>query len=372
MVTISKQSHPPKHTSIYKYARAIRPKDVVGREISPKSRPAYFWLVSKPGEMVVVENVRGFCKANGLTVGAVSSILTASVNLTNHKGVYGRYLTDEEMSSYGYIQTPEGMKWCSHHQKYEPVSEFGPVASRTGGLDTICRQATIERDNTPEQRARFVIKKTLERLISAHGLQGQIKPLQFYQDFIAEDTKANPYARWRVDALVRMIENADQTWGRGNWQMDHGVALMRGGDPLSLNNLKPMPTKAHAEKSAQDVVIIKERRLKSADIKSARKELFQIVTNYCRAVPFLEWELLILGLADEDQEIEDLLADLEDQSPTTRLTPVVLLPSTDLIRRAKGLDRSEYKGTNPKANRPIDLRIDRRGARIKQALGMCA
>ena len=266
-----------------------------------------------------------------------------------------------------------GMKWCSYHGKYEPVEAFGPNRAQPDGLQYDCRAGQEERSNTPERRARTVIKDTLRRLLAAYGLTGEVKPLQFYREYIADDPEANPYAQWRVDAFAQMIEAADKQFGRGNWQMDHGVALMRGGEPISPNNLKPMPTAAHAAKTTLDLGLINRRRAENKAMSKARKELFAQITRYCTSTPFIEWHPSILGLADEDQEIEDLLADLEYQSPTHRTAPAIPMPSMRLIQASKGLEGyTEPTGVHPKANRPAHLRIDRRGEAIKRRLGMRA
>ena len=267
------------------------------------------------------------------------------------------------------------MRWCYYHKKQEPVEAFGP--HRKYGLQSICRDGKREvnnkMNNTPEYRARKVITGTLRRMVAAYGLSGEINPIQFYREYIADDPEANPYAQWRVDAFAQMIEAADKQFGRGNWQMDHGVAMMRGGEPISPNNLKPIPTPAHAAKNALDIGIINRRRAENKVIFKARKELFAQITRYCTSTPFLEWHPSILGLADEDQEIEYLLADLEYQSPTHRTAPAIPMPSIRLIQAAKGLEGfTEATGVHPNANRPVDLRIDRRGEAIKRRLGMKA
>ena len=38
-------------------------------------------------------------------------------------------------------QYAEGMHWCSHHKNYEPIENFGALASGTFGLDHICKEA---------------------------------------------------------------------------------------------------------------------------------------------------------------------------------------------------------------------------------------
>lgn len=44
------------------------------------------------------------------------------------------------------IQTPEGMAWCSGHQKALPISDFHKCQSREDGLQGDCRQCRAKKD----------------------------------------------------------------------------------------------------------------------------------------------------------------------------------------------------------------------------------
>ena len=212
-----------------------------------------------------------------------------------------------------------------------------------------------EYDNTPEGRAKSFLKGAAVSLRDHLGDERKPKVVATaYLD------GGDPYAQWRVDGIVRIIEEGDRLFGRGNYQLDHGVALINGGCPFSSNNIRPVPTKAHMRKTKTDIRI---HTLRGADpmVAETNKEVLEMIKSYCEQVSFMDWNERVFKIAKNWQACEDIIADAEEVSMHITKAPLVIppLPTPSQVALAKGMiANNERDMTPPEAkNRPKPYKL---------------
>jgi len=361
--------------------RVVRNVPVEPYKLNGEQRPVLAWKKEKPETTELVIDMRPWAKSVGVHQGSFSAIASGIVSNTHANGYAGVFVTDDQASLLNIIRLPEGHFKCHRCKEHLPVNQASRSKTKPSGIASVCLACAKERASSPEGRASLFLMDTARRIRSNLGLSGS--PSALAKELF--DADINKGSRLHTE-FTKIILEADRLYGRDErgyalYQLDHGVPVAVAPHLAFLsNNVRPLPLNKHKRKTKHDIKNISSCR-DTEQSRDATEKVFKMVKAYCLAVPFLDWDPTIFGLAEEWSDMESLIADMEALAPETKAAKVPPLPTTEEIMMANGIIRDTevlsagvYPDGSPMQyqnglNRPYVSVKERKNSRMARAAG---